>query len=128
MWDKDTSKDLSRRERQVIEIVMRRGRVTAREIEKDLPDAPTYSAVRSILRLLVEKKLLVKDTVGGRDEFKLPVPAATARTKALHQFVQNFFENSVADAVLALLGHRNAKLTDAEAEKLTRLIEEARGK
>ena len=52
MWDNEASKNVSRRERQVLEIVMRRGTATAREIEEDMPDAPTYSAVRSILRLL----------------------------------------------------------------------------
>jgi predicted transcriptional regulator len=58
MWDNEASKNVSRRERQVLEIVMRRGTATAREIEEDMPDAPTYSAVRSILRLLIEKELL----------------------------------------------------------------------
>jgi predicted transcriptional regulator len=65
MWDDKHSNEFSRRERQVIEIVMRHGRVSAREIEEELPDAPTYSAVRSILRLLVERGLLNKVT-GGR--------------------------------------------------------------
>lgn len=128
MWESSKAQDLSRRERQVIEIVMRRGKSTAREIEEELPEAPTYSAVRSILRLLVEKGMLVKEKVNGRDEFKLPVPQAAAKTKALHEFVKNFFANSVADAALALLGHQKTKLTDEEADPLSRLIEEARKK
>ena len=64
MWDNESSKNVSRRERQVLEIVMRRGKATAREIEENMPDAPTYSAVRSILRLLIEKELLVKSLNG----------------------------------------------------------------
>lgn len=126
MWDDKHAKDLSRRERQVVEIVMRRGRASAREIEEELPDAPTYSAVRSILRLLVEREVLLKTAEEGRDWFSLPVSPKKARAGVLARMVDQLFDNSVGEAALALLGQRNVKLSAEEAEKLIQLIEEAR--
>lgn len=126
MWDDKHSKDLSRRERQVVEIVMRRGRASARDIEEELPDAPTYSAVRSILRLLVEREVLLKTSEEGRDWFSLPVSPKKARAGVLARMVDQLFDNSVGEAALALLGQRNVKLSAEEAEKLIQLIEEAR--
>lgn len=126
MWDEKSEKSMSRRERQVIQIVMKHGRVSARQIEEELPDAPTYSAVRSILRLLVEKEMLVKEQIDGRDWFRLPVNAGKARVKALQSLVQRFFDNSAGEAALALLGQKNVKLSPEEAEKLLKLVKEAR--
>ena len=126
MWENETSQNLSRRERQVVEIVMKHGRCTGRQIEEELPDAPSYSAVRSILRLLVEKELLLKEQVDGRDWFRLPVAAGKARVSALHSIVERFFDNSIGEAALALLGQRKTKLSAEEADKLIKLINEAR--
>jgi len=111
-----------------MEIIVRREKVSARDIEKELPDAPTYSAVRSILRLLGEKGLIVKEQEDGRDWFRPALPAAKARVKALHQLVRSFFSNSVGEAALALLGRRDAKLSEEEADQLMKLIKEARKK
>ena len=105
---------------------MKHGHCTGRQIEEEIPDAPSYSAVRSILRLLVEKGLLLKETVEGRDLFRLPVAPGKARVKALHSLVERFFDNSVGEAALALLGQRKAKLSAADADKLIQLIKEAR--
>lgn len=126
MWDEKHAHQLSRRERQVVDIVMKHGRVSARQIEEALPDAPTYSAVRSILRLLVERGVLVKEQEEGRDWFRTPLPVKTARLKVLKNLVQRFFEDSPGEAALALLGQKNVKLSDQEAQKLIQLIEEAR--
>lgn len=126
MWDEQHSNDLSRRERQVVEIVMRRGRASAREIEEELPEAPTYSAVRSILRLLVERGVLLKTHEEGRDWFSLPVSPKKARTGVLTRMVDQLFGDSVGEAALALLGRRNVKLSAEEAQKLIELIEQAR--
>ena len=126
MWDDKHSNELSRRERQVVEIVMKRGRASAREIEEELPDAPTYSAVRSILRLLVEREVLLKTQEDGRDWFSLAVSTKKARAGVLTRMVSQLFDNSVGDAALALLGQRNVKLSAEEAQKLIELIEQAR--
>jgi predicted transcriptional regulator len=126
MWEENHSAELSRRERQVIEIVLKHGRVSARQIEEELPDAPTYSAVRSILRLLVERGMLVKTAEEGRDWFALPVSQKKARVGALKNFVGRFFEDSVGEAALALLGQKNVKLSAEEADRLIELINGAR--
>lgn len=105
---------------------MKHGRVSAREIEEALPDAPTYSAVRSILRLLVEREVLIKTQEDGRDWFTLPVSLKKARVSALTSFVSRFFENSAGEAAMALLGQKNVKLTAEEADKLIQIIQEAR--
>ena len=126
MFDTPSSQNLSRRERQVVEIIMKHGRCSGRQIEEELPDAPSYSAVRSILRLLVEKEIVLKELVDGRDWFRLPVAPAKARAKALHSFVERFFDNSIGEAALALLGQRKTKISAEDADKLIQLIKEAR--
>src|SRR5438445_10555141 len=89
---------LSKREQQVMEIIIRLKTATARDIERELPDAPTYSAVRSILRILVGKGLLQKKHKAGRDLYSPVVAAATARTGIIRSLVRNFFADSTADA------------------------------
>lgn len=120
--------DLSKRERQVAEIVIRLGRVTARDVEKQLADAPTYSAVRSILRILVAKGVIVKQLDSGRDWYAPRVAPGVARTGVIRALVKNFFGDSAGEAACALLGQKNLKLTAAEADRLMKLIEEARKK
>ncbi len=126
MFDTPSSQNLSRRERQVVEIIMKHGRCSGRQIEEELPDAPSYSAVRSILRLLVEKEIVLKELVDGRDWFRLPFAPAKARAKALHSIVERFFDNSIGEAALALLGQRKTKISAEDADKLIQLIKEAR--
>lgn len=120
--------DLSMRERQVMEIILRLGGANARQIETELPDAPTYSAVRSILRILVAKGLLVKQRKEDRDWFTSKVPVAKAREGALQEFAKRFFADSAVEAACALLGQKGVKLSSAEADRLMKLIEEARRK
>ncbi|MBE2180467.1 MAG: BlaI/MecI/CopY family transcriptional regulator [Chthoniobacterales bacterium] len=120
--------DLSMRERQALEILIRLGRGTARDVQRGLPEAPTYSAVRSILRILVGMKLIAKENVRGRDHFRPSVPVARARRGALQEVVKRFFANSPAEAACALLGGDNVRLSADEAGRLMKLIREARGK
>ena len=126
MPDVPFTDSLSRRERQVLELLIKLGSATARDIERELPDPPTYSAVRSILRILGEKKLIQKTTHERRDWYSPAVPAELARLKALQAVVRSFFSNSAVDAACALLGGRRSKLSAEEAAKLQRLIDEAR--
>jgi predicted transcriptional regulator len=126
--DPEFSQHLSKRERQVVEIVFRRGRATARDIERELPDPPTYSAVRSILRILVRKEVLRKTAEEGRDWYAPGVSVAKAKSGALQSLVRNFFADSVAAAACALLGQRKVKLSAEEASQLLKVIEEARKK
>ncbi len=116
------SSDLSRRERQALEIIVSNGKATAREIQDELPDPPTYSAVRSILRILTLKGLLSKETIKGRDYYSPKVKPEIFKTKALRHLVERFFANSAFEATCALLGHKDVSLSKAQAEKLTQII------
>lgn len=119
------SVDLSRRERQVEEIVVRLGRATARDIERELPEAPTYSAVRSILRILTGKGRICKEQQDGRDWYAPAQPASKAKAGALRKVVNRLFSDSVCDAACALLGDKKTKLSPEEADRLIKLINEA---
>lgn len=122
------SQQLSKRERQVVDIVFRLGRATARAIQDELPDPPSYSAVRSILRILVGKEVLRKTCEEGRDWYVPGVSIARAKHGALKALVRNFFADSVAAAACALLGQSKTKLSAEEADRLLKAIEEARKK
>lgn len=117
---------LSKRERQIMDIVYRVGRATAAEIRGELPDASSYSAVRALLRVLEEKGHLRHEQDGPRYVFLPTVPLGRARRSALRGVVRTFFDGSTAQAVAALLGSRDAKLTDEDLAQLARLIDKAR--
>lgn len=117
---------LSRRERQVMDILFRRGEATVAEIMADLPDPPTYSAVRSILRILSEKRLITHREDGPRYVYLPAVDTDSAREDAMAHVVRTFFDGSVEQAVTAVLRLSDAKLDDAEIEKLRERIREAR--
>lgn len=110
-----------------MEIISRLGRATGRDIERELPNAPTYSAVRSILRILTHKGVLTKaPDEDGRDWYAPAVAAAKLRKTVLRDFVRSFFSDSAVDAACALLGQKNVKLSAEEAGRLMALIKEAR--
>jgi predicted transcriptional regulator len=117
---------LSRRERQIMDVVYRLGRATAAEVLEGLPDPPGYSSVRALLRVLEEKGHLRHEQDGPRYVFLPTVPRDKARRSALRQLVQTFFDGSTAQAVAALLGEPGAKLTDEDLDRLSRLIDKAR--
>src|SRR5687768_12245385 len=111
---------LSRRERQIMDVVYRLGRATAAEVLEALPDPPSYSAVRALLRVLEEKGHLRHEQDGPRYVFLPTVPRDKARRSALRRLVQTFFEGSTAQAVAALLGEPGARLTDEDLDRLSR--------
>lgn len=119
---------LSRRERQIMEIVYRRGEVTAAEILADLPDPPSYSAVRGLLRILVDKQHLRHREDGPRYVYSPIVTREKARTKAVADLLDTFFDGSAAEAAAALLGSSRRKLSTEELDELDALIAEARGR
>ena len=119
---------LSRRERQIMEIVYRRGEVTAAEILADLPDPPSYSAVRGLLRILVEKQHLRHREDGPRYVYSPVVTREKARTKAVADLLDTFFDGSAAEAAAALLGSSRRKLSTEELDELDALIAEARSR
>jgi predicted transcriptional regulator len=117
---------LSRRERQIMDVVYRLGRATAAEVQEALPDAPGYSAIRALLRILEEKGHLRHEQDGPRYVFLPTVARDKARRSALRQLVKTFFDGSTAQAVAALLGEPGAKLSDDDLDQLSRLIDQAR--
>jgi BlaI family penicillinase repressor len=120
---RDVTGEFGRRERQIMEIVYRRGRATAAEVLTDLPDDPTYSSVRGMLRHLEGKGYLRHELDGLRYVY-LPTSAKKeVRASALSHVVSTFFDGSVSTAVAALL--QSKRLTREEHERLSRLLDEA---
>ena len=118
---------LSRRERQVMNILFRRGEATVTDVMTDLPDPPTYSAVRSILRILAEKKLITHKEDGPRYVYLPAVSADRAADEALNQVVRTFFDGSADAAVTALLRMSDTNLDETEISTLRDSILKARG-
>ena len=117
---------LTRRERQVMDILHRSGEATVAEVMNELPDPPTYSAVRSILRILVEKKLVTHKEDGPRYVYLPMTSAERAQEDALKHVVHTFFEGSTEQAVTALLRMSDASLSDAEIARIQDRIRGAR--
>jgi predicted transcriptional regulator len=117
---------LSRRERQIIDVLYRRGRATAAEVMADLPGDPSDSTVRTQLRVLEAKGHVRHEDDGQRYVYSPAVPRGTVRRSALKHLVETFFDGSVEQAVAALLGADAARLSDAELERIAELIEKAR--
>lgn len=118
--------DLSRRERQIIDTLFRLGRASAAEVLAQLPDPPSYSAVRALLRILEEKGHVRHEQEGPRYVYMPTVARDSAKRSALRHLVQTFFEGSTAQAISALLDSSSSKMNDAELDRLRRLLEEAR--
>lgn len=117
---------LSRREREIMDVIYRAGRASAADVMAGLADPPSYSAVRALLRVLEEKGHLRHESDGPRYVFIPTVPRERARQSALRQLLHTFFDGSTEQAVAALLDLRSTRLSDAELDRLTRLIADAR--
>ncbi|HVG27746.1 MAG TPA: BlaI/MecI/CopY family transcriptional regulator, partial [Acidobacteriaceae bacterium] len=122
--DPQASNELSRRERQIMDIVYRRAKATAADVLDDLPDPPTYSAVRAALRLLEEKGELAHEMDGKRYVYRPTTPRSRARTNALQHLLRTFFNGSPEQVVNALI--EDARPSAAELERLAKLIDHAR--
>jgi BlaI family penicillinase repressor len=117
---------LSRRERQVMDILLRRGEATAAAIIADLPDPPTYSAVRSILRILVEKGHATHREEGLRYVYLPAVQADHLQDEALKHVIRTFFAGSTEQAIAAVLRISDSKLSDADIVRLQARINRVR--
>jgi predicted transcriptional regulator len=121
-----STEQLSRRERQIMDIVYARGRVSAAEVQEALADAPGYSAVRSALRLLEKKGLLRLGRDGARYIFEAKVAGASVGRSALRRVLATFFGNSAHAAVQTILSDKDLALNDQEIAKIEKLIGEAK--
>jgi predicted transcriptional regulator len=119
--------ELTRRERQIMDALFRRGRASAAEIQGDLPGDPAYSTVRTQLRVL-EEKGFVRHTVDGvRFVYEPAVSPQSARRSAVKHLIETFFGGSVEQAVAALLGGGGgARVSDEELDRIAKLIAEAK--
>jgi predicted transcriptional regulator len=118
--------DLSRRERQIIDILYSQGRATAAEVQAALPEPPSYSAVRAMLRILEEKGHVRHEQDGPRYIYLPTVGRDNAKKSAMRHMLQTFFEGSAEQAISSLLGDPAARLSDAELDRLATLIDRAR--
>lgn len=116
---------LSRREREVMDIVHERGEATATQIQGRMAEPPTNAAVRSILRILVEKEHLRYTQDGPRYLYAATVSGERARQSAMRHVLQTFFGGSVEGAVAALLELDESKITPAERKRLKQMIDQA---
>ena len=123
MPEKDT---LSRRERQIMDVLYRKGSATAAEVQDNIPEAPSYSAVRALLRILVEKGHVKHSYDGPRYVYAPTVSRPVAQKSALRQLVKTFFDGSTSNAVAALLDMSGKDLSDSELDRLARMVEQAK--
>jgi BlaI family penicillinase repressor len=126
MASKNSDRNLSRRERQMMDILYQRGKASAQEIMEALPDPPTYSAVRAKLRVLEEKGHVRHQEEALRYVYLPVVARESARKSALRHMVTTFFAGSVQDTVAALLDLSASKLTTADLNRISTMIEEAK--
>ncbi|HSD31165.1 MAG TPA: BlaI/MecI/CopY family transcriptional regulator [Gemmatimonadales bacterium] len=117
---------LSRRERQIMDVIYRLGRATAADVHDALPDRPSYSTIRALLRVLESKGHLRHVENGPRYVYSPTVPRERARESALRQLVTTFFDGSTEAAVAALLDLSAARLSDIELNRLAGLIAQAK--
>ena len=117
---------LTRRERQIMDILFRHGRATAAEVMEELPGEPSYSTVRTQLRVLEDKGHVRHDDDGVRFVYTPAVARHAARKSALRHLVDTFFDGSPEKAVAALLGGEGAKLSDDQLDRIAEMIDKAR--
>ena len=126
MAKKLASADLSRRERQVLDALYRVGQATCAEVQRAMADPPSYSAVRTFLRILEEKKIVRHEQDGARYVYIPIVEKERASRSALRHVLSTFFAGSVTQAVSALLDEDSKNLSDDDWQRLRAIVEEAR--
>ncbi len=119
---------LSRRERQILDVVYAKGRVSAAEVQAELVDAPSYSTVRALLRIMEDKGYLKHEKDGNRYLYFAAQKHQGVGKSALQQVLQTFFGGSVERAVTALLSSSDTQLSGEELERLAALIAQAKEK
>jgi BlaI family transcriptional regulator, penicillinase repressor len=119
-------RDVSRRERQILDILYQRGSATAADVQAALPEPPSYSAVRALLRILEEKGHVRHEQDGPRYVYLPTIARDNAQRSALRHVLHTFFDGSAEQAISALLGDSSAKLSTSELDRLARMIDTAR--
>jgi len=122
----NSQKNLSRRERQIMDIIYQLGQATAAEVLENLPDPPSYSAVRAMLKILEDKGHLRHKQQGPRYVFLPTVSREKAKRSAVKHLLQTFFDGSAASAVATLLDVSRSDLSNADLDRLNSLISQAK--
>ena len=117
---------LTRRERQIMDILYKRGKASANEVLEDLPGNPHYSTVRTQLRVLEEKGHVTHEEAGVKYVYMPAVPRRAARKSALRHLVDTFFDGSAEQVVAAVLGGEGARLSDEELDRIAELVDRAK--
>jgi predicted transcriptional regulator len=126
MTKSSTHTTLTRRERQIMDVLYRRTRATAADVMAELPGEPNYSTVRTQLRVLEDKGHVRHEEEGGRYVYAPAVPRHAARKSALKHLVETFFDGSAEQVVAAVLGGEASRLSDEELDRVSALIDKAR--
>src|ERR1044071_7199698 len=114
---------LSRRERQIMDILYQKGSATAAEVLESMPEPPSYSAVRALLRILEQKGHIRHEESEGKYVFMPTMHRDKAKQSAIRHLVQTFFDGSREEAVAALLDTTSSKLSESELDRLQELID-----
>ena len=109
-----------------MDVLYRRGSATAAEVQQNIPDAPSYSAVRALLRILEEKGHIKHSYDGPRYVYAPIISRPVAQKSALKQLVKTFFDGSTSNAVAALLDMSGKELSESELERLAQMVEQAK--
>ncbi len=117
---------LSRRERQIMDIIYQKGEATVAEVRGSLPNPPSYSSVRALLTVLENKSFLKHKEEGRRYVYFPTIALERVKRSALKHLMETFFEDSAEGVITALLDLRGVELSQEELERITRLIEEAK--
>ena len=117
---------LSRRERQIMDILYQRGKSSASEVREAMPNAPSYSAVRAMLRVLEEKGHIGHQAEGLRYVYVPTVPREKAKRSAMKHLLNTFFNDSPEQIVAALLDEGSTRLTHEELDRMAAMIEKAK--
>jgi predicted transcriptional regulator len=120
--------NLTRRERQIMDVVYSHGRATVATVHQELPDAPSYSAVRAMMVKLENKGHLRHSEEGARYVYEATVPRESAQASALDRLLRTFFDDSPSKTVAALLDLRGEDLSEDELDSLAQLIDDARNR
>ncbi len=122
----NSQKNLSRRERQIMDIIYQLGQATAAEVLENLPDPPSYSAVRAMLKILEDKGHLRHKQQGPRYVFLPRLSREKAKRSAVKHLLQTFFDGSAESAVATLLDVSRSDLSNADLDRLNSLISQAK--
>lgn len=125
MSDQGDQQDLSRRERQIMDAVYRLGEATAQEVMENIPEPPSYSAVRALLAILVEKGSLKHGREGRKYVYKPTLSPDRAKRGALNRLLATFFENSPEKLVASLLNPDEGRLSEKEIARIQSLIQDS---